>query len=231
TAPVERGNIRVAISSTGTLSATSTVTVGSQISGQVLEVLVDFNDRVTEGQVLARIDPKSYEAQIEQGNAQIASAQASLRNAQAALANAEADYQRKAALVDRQLIARADVDQARAALDQARAQVTSAQAQIRQQAASTETTRVNLDRTVTRSIEPGQTVAASLQAPELFTIAEDLAQMKIELSVDEADIGQVKPGQRVSFTVDAFPDRQFRGQVQQVRLAATTTNNVVTYPV
>ncbi|WP_447729803.1 efflux RND transporter periplasmic adaptor subunit [Pseudoxanthomonas suwonensis] len=231
----------MAISSTGTLSATSTVTVGSQISGQVLEVLVDYNDRVTEGQVLARIDPKSYEAQIAQGNAQIASAQASLRQAQAALANAEADYQRKAALVDRQLIARSDVDLAKAALDQARAQVASAQAQIRQQAASTETTRVNLDRTVirspvngvvlTRSIEPGQTVAASLQAPELFTIAEDLAQMKIELSVDEADIGQVKPGQRVSFTVDAFPDRQFRGQVQQVRLAATTTNNVVTYPV
>src|SRR5690606_18211648 len=161
--------------------------------------------------------------QIAQGNAQIASAQASLRQAQAALANAEADYQRKAALVDRQLIARSDVDLAKAALDQARAQVASAQAQIRQHAASTEPTRV--------SLEPGQTVAASLQAPELFTIAEDLAQMKIELSVDEADIGQVKPGQRVSFTVDAFPDRQFRGQVQQVRLAATTTNNVVTYPV
>src|SRR5690606_7011208 len=237
TAPVERGNIRVAISSTGTLSATSTVTVGSQISGQVLEVLVDYNDRVTEGQVLARIDPKTYEAQIAQGNAQVASAQASLRQAQAALANAEADYQRKAALVERQLIARSDVDLAKAALDQARAQVASAQAQIRQQAASTETTRVNLERTVirspvngvvlTRSIEPGQTVAASLQAPELFTIAEDLSKMKIELSVDEADIGQVKPGQRVSFTVDAFPDRQFRGEVQQVRLAAATNNNVV----
>jgi len=241
TTPVERGNIRVAISSTGTLSATSTVTVGSQISGQVLEVLADFNDQVTEGQVLARIDPKTYQTQIEQGNAQIASAQASLRQAQATLANAEADYQRKAALVDRQLIARADIDLAKAALDQARAQVNSAQAQIRQQTASTETTRVNLERTVirspvngvvlTRSIEPGQTVAASLQAPELFTIAEDLSQMKIELSVDEADIGQVKPGQRVSFTVDAFPDRQFRGEVQQVRLAATTNNNVVTYPV
>src|SRR5690606_37452949 len=190
--------------------------------------------------VLARIDPKSYEAQIAQGNAQIASAQASLRQAQAALANAEADYQRKAALVDRQLIARSDVDLAKAALDQARARVAPAQAQIRQQAASTETPRGNLDRTVlcspvdgvvlARRIETGQSGSASLQAPELFTIAEDLAQMKIELSVDEADIGQVKPGQRVSFTVDAFPDRQFRGQVQQVRLAATTTNNVVTYP-
>ncbi|GAB3508361.1 efflux RND transporter periplasmic adaptor subunit [Pseudoxanthomonas daejeonensis] len=241
TAPVERGNIRVAISSTGTLSATSTVTVGSQISGQVTEILVDFNDRVTRGQVLARIDPKTYEAQIAQGNAQVASARASLSQAQATQRNAALDYQRKAELVQRQLVARSDVDLAKAALDQANAQVASAQAQIQQQAAATQTTRVNLDRTVirspvdgvvlTRSIEPGQTVAASLQAPELFTIAEDLAQMKIELAVDEADIGQVETGQGVSFTVDAFPDRQFRGEVQQVRLAATTSNNVVTYPV
>ena len=133
------------------------------------------------------------------------------------------------------------MDLARAARDQARAQVNAAQASIRQQTASTQTTRVNLDRTVirspvdgvvlTRTIEPGQTVAASLQAPELFTIAEDLSKMKIELAVDEADIGQVKVGQAVSFTVDAFADRQFRGQVQQVRLSATTTSNVVTYPV
>ncbi|HRF83589.1 MAG TPA: efflux RND transporter periplasmic adaptor subunit, partial [Pseudoxanthomonas sp.] len=241
TAAVERGNIRVAISSTGTLSATSTVTVGSQISGQVLEVPVDYNDRVTKGQVLARIDPRTYEAQIEQGGAQIASAQASLEQALATQRNAQLDYQRKSELVGRQLVARSDLDLARAALDQANAQVASAQALIRQQTASTETTRVNLERTVirspvdgvvlTRSIEPGQTVAASLQAPELFKIAEDLAQMKIELAVDEADIGQVQPGQGVSFTVDAFPDRQFRGSVSQVRLAATTTNNVVTYPV
>src|SRR5690606_21438153 len=241
TTAVERGGIRVAISSTGTLSAISTVTVGSQISGQVTDVLVDFNSEVSKGDVLARIDPKTYEAQIEQGNAQIASAQASLRQARATLANAELDYRRKAELGQSQLVARSDVDLARAALDQARAQVASAEVSIRQQTASTETTRVNLGRTVirspvdgvilTRTIEPGQTVAASLQAPELFTIAEDLAKMKIELAVDEADIGQVKVGQGVSFTVDAFPDRQFRGTVEQVRLSATTTSNVVTYPV
>jgi HlyD family secretion protein len=126
-------------------------------------------------------------------------------------------------------------------LDQARAQVNSSQAQIRQQTASTQTTRVNLQRTVitspvdgvvlTRTIEPGQTVAANFSAPELFTIAEDLSKMKIELAVDESDIGQVKVGQVVSFTADAFADRQFKGKVEQVRLAATTTNNVVTYPV
>lgn len=241
TATIERGNIRVAISATGTLSATSTVIVGSQISGQVTDVLVDFNSPVKKGDVLARIDPSSYEAQIEQGSAQVASAQASLRQFQATLRNAELDYQRKLDLGRQQLVAQSDVDLARAALDQARAQVNSSQAQIRQQTAATQTTRINLDRTVirspvdgvvlTRTIEPGQTVAASLQAPELFTIAEDLRKMKIELAVDEADIGQVKQGQNVSFTVDAFPDRQFRGTVEQVRLSATTTSNVVTYPV
>ena len=140
-----------------------------------------------------------------------------------------------------QLIARSDVDLAKAARDQARAQVNAAQAQITQQQASTQTTRLNLQRTVirspvdgvvlTRTIEPGQTVAASLQAPVLFQIAEDLSQMEIVLEIDETDIGQVKAGQGVRFTVDAFPDRNFQGQVQQIRLSATNTNNVITYPV
>lgn len=241
TTPVERGDIRVVISATGTLSATSTVTVGSQVSGQITDVLVDFNDTVEKGQVLARIDPATYQAQIEQGSAQVSSARASLAQAQAALRNAELDYQRKNELVGQQLVARSDVDLARAALDQARAQALSAQAQIVQQTASTQTSRINMERTVirspvdgtilTRSIEPGQTVAASLQAPELFTIAEDLRKMRIELAVDEADIGQVQLGQGVTFTADAFNDRRFNGTVEQVRLAATTTNNVVTYPV
>jgi HlyD family secretion protein len=241
TTQVERGDIRVAISATGTLSAISTVTVGSQVSGQVTAVLVDFNDKVRRGEVIARIDPSTYEAQIAQGNAQVASAQAQLRQAEAALRNADLDFRRKAELGAQQLVARGDVDQARAAREQAQAQVNAARAQIRQQQASTRTTRVNLDRTVirspvdgvvlTRSIEPGQTVAASLQAPELFTIAEDLSKMKIELAVDESDIGQVRTGQVVTFTADAFPNRQFMGTVEQVRLSATTTSNVVTYPV
>jgi HlyD family secretion protein len=241
TAAVERGDIRVAISATGTLSAISTVDVGSQISGQVTDVLVDFNDRVTKGQVIARIDPSTYQAQIAQGSAQVASARANLATAQATLRNAQVDFDRKSALAGQQLVAKSDVDLARAALDQARAQVNAAQAQITQQQASTQTTRLNLQRTVitspvdgvvlTRTIEPGQTVAASLQAPVLFQIAEDLAQMEIVLAIDEADIGQVKAGQAVNFTVDAFPERSFRGVVQQVRLSATNTNNVITYPV
>jgi len=241
TVTVERGDIRVAISATGTLSATSTVTVGSQISGQITEVLVDFNDKVHKDQVIARIDPSTYQAQIEQGNAQIASARAALAQAEATLRNAELDFARKLELGDEKLVAQSDIDLARAALEQARAQVASTRAQIRQQTASTQTTRVNLERAVIRSpvdgvvlkrsIEPGQTVAASMTAPELFQIAEDLSKMKIELFVDESDIGQVTPGQAVSFTADAFPERQFRGRVEQVRLAATTSNNVVTYPV
>ena len=241
TATVDRGDIRVTISATGSLAAISTVDVGSQISGQVTAVLADFNDRVTRGQVIARIDPSTYEAQITQGSAQVNSARAGLATAQAALRNAEADYARKAELVGQQLIARSDADLARAARDQARAQVNAAQAQIQQQIASTQTSRLNLQRTVirspvdgvvlTRTVEPGQTVAASLQAPVLFQIAEDLAKMEIVLAIDEADIGQVKVGQRATFTVDAFPERRFRGQVQQVRLSATNTSNVITYPV
>ncbi|MCD7098213.1 efflux RND transporter periplasmic adaptor subunit [Stenotrophomonas sp. MMGLT7] len=241
TVAVERGDIRVAISATGTLSAISTVTVGSQISGQVTEVLVDYNDPVKKDQIVARIDPSTYETQIRQGNAQINAARATLAQAQATLANAELDWRRKADLGTQKLVAQSDVDLARATLDQARAAVNSAQAQIVQQTASTQTTQLNLERTVirspvdgvvlTRSIEPGQTVAANFSAPELFTIAEDLSKMKIELAVDESDIGQIEVGQGVSFTADAFADRQFRGKVEQVRLSATTTNNVVTYPV
>jgi HlyD family secretion protein len=194
TAKVDRGDIRVTISATGALNATSKVDVGSQISGQVTEVLADYNDHVKKGQVIARIDPSTYEAQIAQGSAQINAARASLATAQATLRNAEADYNRKAELAQQQLIARGDLDLARAARDQARAQVNAAQAQITQQQASTQTTRLNLQRTVirspvdgvvlTRSIEPGQTVAASLQAPVLFQIAEDLSQMEILLAVD-----------------------------------------------
>lgn len=241
TEAVQRGDVRVAISATGTLSAISTVTVGSQISGQVTEVRVDFNSPVKKGEVLATIDPSTYQAQLEQGNAQIASARASLAQAQATLKNAQLDYSRKADLGRQKLVAQGDVDQARAAFEQARAQVHSAQAQIHQQTAALKNTQVNIGRSVirspvdgvvlTRKIEPGQTVAASLQAPELFTIAEDLAKMKIELAVDESDIGQVKVGQSVNFTADAFPDRQFKGVVDQVRLSATTASNVVTYPV
>ncbi|GAB6196125.1 efflux RND transporter periplasmic adaptor subunit [Lysobacter xanthus] len=241
TARAERGDIRVVISSTGQLSAISTVVVGSEVSGRVTDVMVDFNDRVRRGQVLARIDPSTYEAQIAQGSASVNAARANAAEAEAALRNAELDYRRKADLGRQKLVAQADVDLARSTLERARAQLAANRAQITQQQAGTRTARLNLGRSeirspvdgvvLTRTIEPGQTVAASFQAPELFKLAEDLSKMKIELAVDEADIGQVDVGQRASFTVDAFPDRRFTGRVAQVRLSATTTNNVVTYPV
>lgn len=241
TATVDRGDIRVAISATGSLSALSTVDVGTQVSGQVEAVLVDFNQTVKKGQSIARIDPSSVQARLTQANASLASSQASLAQARASLKQAEADYQRKSDLVKRQLIARSDYDLAVAALDQAKAQLGSAQANIRQQQAQVETARLDLGHTdilspvdgviLSRAVEPGQTVAASFQTPVLFQIAEDLAQMQIVLAVDEADIGQVKVGQKASFTVDAFPDRKFEGEVKQVRLAATNTSNVITYPV
>ena len=242
TATVDRGDIRVAISATGTLSAISTVDVGSQISGQVTAVLVDFNDHVSKGQVLARIDPSTYQAQIAQGSAAVGSARANLASAQATLRNAEADYTRKSELAQQQLVARSDADLARAARDQARAQVDAAQAQITQQQASTQTSQLNLQRTVirspvdgvvlTRTVEPGQTVAASLQAPVLFQIAEDLSKMEIVLADRRS---RHRPGQGRARSCPSasmrFPIANTAAQVQQVRLSATNTNNVITYPV
>lgn len=241
TAKVDRGDIRVTVSATGSLNALSTVDVGTQVSGLVESVAVDYNDTVKKGQVIARIDRSTVQARVIQVAAALASAQASAAQARANLKQAEADYARKSDLVQKQLVARSDFDLATAALGQARAQVDAANANIRQQQAMLDSAKVDLGHTdilspvdgviLARSVEPGQTVAASFQTPVLFRIAEDLRQMQIVLAVDEADIGQVKPGQKAGFTVDAFPDRRFEGVVQQVRLAATNTANVITYPV
>jgi HlyD family secretion protein len=241
TVPLERGDLRVAISATGALKALSTVDIGSQVSGQIQEVLVDFNDGVTRDQIIARLDPANYQARLTQTRAALASARASLQEAMAAQKNAEADYARKQELIGRQLVSRAEVDLAVAAREQAVARVASAHAQIEQAEANVANAELDLAYTVirapvdgvvlSRTAEPGQTVAASFQSPVLFQIAEDLSQMQIELSVDESDVGQIRPGQPVKFTVDAFAGRDFRGEVKQVRLAAVNTQNVITYPV
>lgn len=241
TAEVDRGPVQVAIAATGTLRATSTVEIGSQISGQVISVEVDFNDPVTRGQAIAHLDPAPIRTRVTQAQADLASARASLSEAQATLVNAQADYDRKRDLAGRQLIARAEFDLAVAARDQARARVGSARAVVEQRQAAVGAVELDLDYTVIRSpvdgvvllrdVEPGQTVAASLQTPLLFEIAEDLSQMQIELTVDESDVGQIRRGQAVEFSVDAFPRRRFQGEVRQVRLAATELNNVITYPV
>ena len=241
TTAVDRGAIAITISSTGSLSAISTVDIGAQVSGLVQSVLVDYNDRVRKDQVIARIDPSNLNAKVQQGSGAVAAARAQLAQAQATAKNAEADFARKSDLGQRQLIAHSDVDAARAARDQALGAIAAAQAQIASQQAALDSAQLDLSHSVirspvdgvvlTRAVEPGQTVAASLQTPTLFQIAEDLKQMQIILAVDEADIGQVKVGQHVRFNVDAFPDRDFGGTVKQIRLGATNTQNVITYPV
>lgn len=241
TEAVLRSDLSSSISATGTLGATATVEVGTQVSGTLQSVEVDFNDNVEPGQVIARIDPSTFQARVSQAQAALASAQANLAEARASAVNAQKDFLRKNQLADKQLVSRTDRDLAAAQSDQAQARVMLAQAQIQQQVANLNTTKLDLAKTIIRSpvkgtilarnVEPGQTVAASLQTPVLFKIAGDLSSMEIILAIDEADIGQVRVGQQSTFTVDAFPDKSFQGQVKQIRLAANNVSNVVTYPV
>jgi HlyD family secretion protein len=297
TVPVTRGTIVAAISATGALNAVITVLVGSQVSGNIKELYVDFNSVVKKNQVIARIDPELFQAQVNQAKAQVDAARAALANqgaavekaradlanARAALASAHAqtvkaqvsvvDGQRNVArqqeLRRRELIAQSDLDAAQVQYDSAVAQhdanvaqesaqaalVTSAEAQLRvalamlesakaqvaQSQASLRQAEINLERTVivapvdgvvvSRTVDVGQTVAASLQAPTLFTIAQDLTKMQVDTNVAEADVGRVKVGQPATFTVDAFPARTFRGEVVQIRKAAQVVQNVVTYDV
>jgi HlyD family secretion protein len=241
TAEVDRGDIKVVVSATGTLVALATVEVGSRISGQLLSVEVDFNDRVKAGQVIARIDPAPLRTRYSQADANLSSARAAVIEAAAGMANAEADYIRKRDLLKSQLVSRSDADLALAARDQTRARHASSLAAVRQAQASLESARLDLEYAVIRSpvdgivleraVEAGQTVTASFQTPRLFQIVEDLANMQIELSIDESDIGQIRPTQAVSFVVDSYPDRRFEGKVGQIRLVAKTVQNVVTYSV
>jgi HlyD family secretion protein len=255
TAKVDRGTVTQAVSATGRLSARVTVDVGSQVSGQIAELKVDFNSVVKTGELLARIDDSVFRARVAQSRAELAIAEANRVSADAAAEQArvnalDADRALKRALEVRQrgLISQADLDAAQLRADQARAQqrvaaasITQAQAQIVQRNASLEAAQADLDRcdirspvdgiVIARNVSRGQTVAASLQAPVLFTIAEDLSRMQVEASIDEADIGQVKVGQAVRFTVDAFANARFEGVVEQVRKLATLQLNVVTYTV
>jgi HlyD family secretion protein len=241
TEPAQVADLSSSISATGTLGATATVEVGTQVSGTLQTVEVDFNDQVNPGQIIARIDPSTFQARVEQAGAALASAQAGLAEARASAVNASRDFERKSQLATKQLISKTDRDIAQAQNAQAQARVQSAQAQVSQQQANLNSAQLDLAKTIIRSpvkgtvlarnVEPGQTVAASLQTPVLFKIAGDLSEMEIVLAIDEADIGQLQVGQEASFTVDAFPDRNFRGKVKQIRLAANNGSNVVTFPV
>lgn len=255
TARIEARDLSRRVASTGSIAPLITVEVGSQLSGQILELMADFNDEVEAGQIIARLDQQTFEtrvreaqASLEVAEAQVAVSQANLSRSQSELREAERAYERARELVERGTFSRVQFDTAETARDSARAAVLVAQANLRnaratldQRQASLESAQVDLERTTIRSpidgvvidrrVDVGQTVAASLNAPVLFIIARDLSRVQIEARVDEADIGQIAVGQPVTFEVDAFRERSFTGEVRQVRLAAITEQNVVTYTV
>ncbi|HEY0780976.1 MAG TPA: efflux RND transporter periplasmic adaptor subunit, partial [Thermoanaerobaculia bacterium] len=255
TAKVQKGEIRDAVEATGTVNAVVTVLVGSQVSGTVATLGADFNSRVHKGDVIATIDPQLFQGALEQttadlenANANVTAAEANRSKADAALVQARAEHERAVALSATDIgtrqaedLARANFRSAQASLAAAAAAVTQAKAQVRQKAAAVSVARANLAYTVIRSpidgtvvarnVDVGQTVAASLQAPTLFTIAQDLTKMQVYAKVDESDVGRIGAGRPVTFKVDAFPKDVFPGTVSQVRMNPTLVQNVVTYDV
>lgn len=236
---VERGPLTASVSATGTVNPVTSVQVGSQVSGQIKELMVDFNSTVKQRQLIARIDPETFEYRVRQAQADTEAARSSLNRAQVNLINVQRELNRAKELVARNFISPAELDSRQSAFDLAQAEVRTAQATVAQREASLASSRVDLARTeirapvdgvvIKRSVDVGQTVAASLQAPELFVIAKDLRDMQVETSIDEADVGRIRIGLKATFTVDAFPGRTFSGEVKQVRKAAQTVQNVVTY--
>src|SRR6201991_4761264 len=227
TAALTRGSLKSTVSATGTLQAVRTVQVGTQASGQISQIYVDFNDHVTKGQLLARIDPTLQQQAVED-------AQAQLDKAQATLTAAQEDYNRSKSLFDARVLTAAEFETSKSNFSVQQAAVKSAQIAV-------DRAKQNLSYTsiyspidgviVERNVDVGQTVAASLSAPQLFLIANDLSEMQILASVDEGDIGSIKDGLPVSFSVQAYPNQPFKGSVRQVRLQSTTVENVVSYSV
>jgi HlyD family secretion protein len=252
---VERGEVNLVVTATGTINPVINVLVGSQVSGTIKALYADYNSQVKEGQVIAQIDPAIFEAQVEQGRANVLNAQANLENAKANLVKAEVavldakrNLDRNKPLLERQVIAQATLDTAQANYDTAvaqkevaRAQVESSKAQVEQAKAALKVSETNLryatirspvhGTVISRNVDVGQTVAASLQAPTLFTIAKDLTRMQVDTNVSEADVGRITVGQDATFTVDAYPERVFRGRVSEIRNAPIIVQNVVTYDV
>jgi len=241
TVNVSKGDIREIVTASGTVNAVTTVLVGTQVSGTIKHIYVDFNSQVKRDQLIARIDPAIFEAQVEQARANLLSARANLEKADAALVDAKRTFDRTKELYQRNLIARSELDTAETNHETSKAQVEVAKAQIVQTEAALRLSGTNLRYTsivspvdgivVSRNVDVGQTVAASFQTPTLFTIAQDLTKMQINTNVDEADIGKIKIGQPVEFNVDAYPEIIFNGKVWQIRIAPITVQNVVTYDV
>lgn len=255
TQALSRGDIESIVNTAGTISPTVTVQVGSEVSGLISELSADFNSQVTAGQVLARIDDRDIRVQLRQREADLETAKANLLQAQASLVNAETqlqfsrnEYERVQSLFDRNLVSQTDVEKANnavrsseASLEQAKSNIVSSNASILQREAQLEQTQIDLERTYIKSpvdgvvlnrlVDLGQAVSANQSIPTLFEVAQDLSAMQIEASIDEADIGKVTEGMEVRFRVDAYPQRNFTGEIAQVRKAATTASNVVTYKV
>ena len=239
TVKVERGRLVARVTATGTVSALVTVQVGAQVSGRLKEIHVDFNSTVKKGQLLARLDPELYDAAVQQARANLVGAQGSLAKAQAQAADAKRIFARNKELNAQKLVSQADLDTSLANTQAADAQIAVAQGALDQSIASLHQANINVEYTtirspidgtvISRSVDVGQTVAASLSAPTLFTIAEDLRKMQVDTSVSEADVGKLKDGMETFFTVDAYPQEKFRGKVRQIRNAPTTVQNVVTY--
>ncbi len=225
--PVDRGSVTATVTATGTLSAVKTVAVGSQVSGIISKLYVDFNSRVKQGELLAELDPTPF---MEALDAQ----RANLLKARSDLALADVNFSRQKRLRDLQLIAQSDYDASKAQRDDAAAVVKQVEAAIKQAETNLSYTKIKapIDGVVVdRQYNVGQTVAASFQAPVIFSIAQDLTKMQVLTNIDEADVGGIKVNQTASFAVDAYPDQTFRGVVSQIRLSTTTVQNVVTYPV
>lgn len=239
TTVVTRGDIAESVSATGTIEALTRVEVGTQVSGSVKELLADFNGFVQQGQVLARLDPALFASQVEQARAGVIRAQADVERLRVTLADTQAKLERSTQLASKNLIAATDLEAAEVAVRLAAAQVTSAEAGVRLAQASLSQAQVNLDHTIitapidgvviSRNVDVGQTVAASMSAPTLFVLAADLTRMQVSASLDESDVGRVEAGQPATFRVDAYPDQVFAGTVTQVRLQPVVTQNVVTY--
>jgi HlyD family secretion protein len=241
TAEVDRGSIVAAVTATGTVRPVTTVKVGTYVSGPIQAIDVDFNSRVTKGQRVAKIDPAPFEVRLRKSEANLETARARLTKSRADLALKKREHERMIALSVKQIVSASEVDLARSQYEQAAAQIGVEEAGLLQAEAERDEARINLAYTdivspvhgvvVSRSVDVGQTVAASFQTPVLFEIAEDLKRMEVAASVSESDIGAVRDGQRASFTVDAYPERDFTGAVAQVRNAPVVVQNVVTYEV
>lgn len=241
TTPITQCTITQVVEASGTINPVNTVSVGSTVSGLIKAIYVDYNSIVKKGQLLAQIDPANFEAAVQQNQAQINSAESDMAKIQAVTEMSRKTYSRYKNLYKKNFIAKSELDQAESDYLSNLAQIGAARAKINQARASYKTAMTNLGYTkiiapvdgtiISREIDLGQPVAASFQAPELFTIAQDLTKMQIEVNVSEADIGKVKEGQQVTYTLDGYPDRLFYGKVTQVRISPTTVSNVVTYSV